>query len=134
MKTLNKKDILLDGNYLITDPCYIYEDDWNLFCDLLWDGENNNNGITVFEIDGKEVPVMSTKYGDGYYPVYDKNFEVGGFPVDAGLFAVIPWKDKDSNDGPVLTLKGKLTYKDGNAYLNGELLVTTCDQDEIDYD
>lgn len=96
--------------------------------------------ITLFEIDGKRIPVMSTAYGDGGYPVFNPNtgFEVGGFGVDAGLFAFIPWDDNSHNMrrdlGTVIELDGVLTYEGGDAFINGKLVVDTSGRNVADED
>jgi hypothetical protein len=180
--------IVLKGRYLVTDPCYIYNDgdgDWGRFCDLLFGneervagvsrksiplpdydslgkmadpkeaikaimdankayeakrneadikwGESRRSVITLFEIDGKQVPVMSTAYGDGGYPVFDPTTgtEVGSFGVDAGLFAFIPWTGElgmRSDLGTIIELEGVLTCEGGDAFINGKLVVDTSGQ------
>lgn len=137
MKIINCNPVVLSGRYLVTDPCYIYGDqDWDTFCDLLFGGVGLNNSlpsITVFEIDGKIIPVMPTAYGDGSYPVFDPKTgnRIGGFGVDAGLFALIPW-DVDSHDlprkslGTVVEFSGVLNCVGGNAFVDGKLIVDTA--------
>lgn len=89
--------------------------------------------ITLFDINGKEVPVMSTAYGDGMYPVFNPSTGAlaGSFGVDAGLFCFFPVHDVNEslyNDlGPILDLNGVLTCKEGDAYLDGILTVRTSD-------
>ena len=129
MKILDKNEVILNGRYLVTDPCYVYQRDdderWSQFCRLLWDEKGD---ITIFEIDGKEIPVMSTCYGDGSYSVIVDNQTVGRFGVDAGLFCFIPWEaesDESRTMGPVVDIQGKLTYSNGDAYLNGNIIVDT---------
>ncbi len=126
MKVLDKHPIELDGRYLITDPCYVYGDydggGWDEFCTLLW---ANKDDIVLFEIDGKEIPVMSTRWGDGCYPVILDGHEVGSFGVDAGLFAFIPTTAESDNRGPIVELKGRLTYENGDAIVDDKLVVDT---------
>lgn len=125
--------IRLKGRYLITDPCYVYGDsDWSKFCDLLF---ANREPITLLEIDGKLVAAMSTAYGDGGYPVFNPKTKTyaGSFGVDAGLFAFIPWcDDKPAFYGTVVELDGILTYQNGNAYINGQIVVDT--NGEVDFE
>jgi hypothetical protein len=124
MRVIDRDEVVLNGRYLITDPCYVYGDcDWDKFCKLLW--ANEGDGITLFEIDGKEIPVMSTCYGDGGYPVIDGKLQVGTFGVDAGLFCFIPWDAEDDDRGVVLDIKGKLMYSNGDAFINGNVIVDT---------
>src|SRR5688572_1293743 len=72
--------------------------------------ERRRSIITLFEIRGKQIPVMSTSYGDGYYPVFNPltGYQVGSFGVDAGLFAFIPWEAERSDLGPIIELEGEL--------------------------
>lgn len=100
--------------------------------EIKW-GESRHSVITMFEIDGKRVPVMSTAYGDGGYPVFDPTtgIEAGSFGVDAGLFAFIPWTGESgmrSDLGTIIELEGVLTCEGGDAYINGKLVVDTSGQ------
>ncbi len=94
--------------------------------------------ITTFEIAGKIVHVMSTAYGDGSYPVFDPKTgkRVGGFGVDAGLFAFIPAETLPEGMrgdlGTIVNVDGVLTCKDGDAFIDGKLVVDTSGQSEDD--
>jgi hypothetical protein len=121
---------LPEGQYFITDPCYVIKDDgmWKQVCDLLdWESL-----IVVLEINGHLIPIMSTAYGDGSYPVYKDGVQVGQFGVDAGLFAIFP----DNNTfgfpgerlGVKVDLKGELFYEDGDAEV-GDVEVFTSEND-----
>ena len=102
-------------------------------------GDRRRHVITLFEIDGKQLPVMSTAYGDGSYPVFDPKTGIyaGSFGVDAGLFAFIPWTEDSHNTrsdlGTVIEVDGILTCDNGNAYIDGKIVVDTrgeTDQDD----
>jgi hypothetical protein len=127
MRLINKDTIQLSGKYLITDPCYVYDDQWDEFCELIL--QHSLESFLLFEINGTEVPVMSTRFGDGRYPVIQEGKEMGHFGVDAGLFAFIPTTEEigQSYYGAVIELHGELTYKDGNAFVDGKLVVKTSD-------
>lgn len=102
--------------------------------------EERRNMITLFEIDGKRIPVMSTAYGDGSYPVFDPEtgLEVGMFGVDAGLFAFIPWNHEShgmrSDLGTIIEVDGVLTCDNGNAYINDKLVVDTNGESDVEED
>lgn len=129
-----KEPIRLKGRYLVTDPCYVYgNDDWSRFCDLLFANQElvGRNAITMFEINGKHIAVMSTAYGDGGYPVIDPNTgdHLGSFGVDAGLFAFIPWSEGShgmrSDLGTIIEVDGVLTCDNGDAFIDGKVVVDT---------
>jgi hypothetical protein len=102
--------------------------------------------ITLFEIKGKQIPVMSTAYGDGGYPVIDPKTSnyLGSFGVDAGLFAFIPWSEDShgmrSDLGTIIEIDGVLTCNNGDAFIDGKVVVDTSgdswdgyeDEDEDD--
>lgn len=75
---------LKPGKYLIGDPCYMLNDTRYVnLCDEL-DRLNYDGGLAV--IDGKELAVFSTKYGDGDY----KDQFGNRYPVDAGIIGCVP--------------------------------------------
>ena len=127
MKVIDRDEVILNGRYLVTDPCYVYGGDgWDEFCKLLWaDKQQTGGGITLFEIDGKEVPVMSTRYGDGGYPVVQDGEFAGMLGVDAGLFCFIPWGEEQITIGTIVELQGKLTYHNGDAFIDDNVVVDT---------
>jgi len=65
--------ILPAGRYYIGDPCYVFGDNWGRFLDTFDAGKT--------EFDGLKFAACHTAYGDGKF---------GGFPVDAGMLAMIP--------------------------------------------
>jgi hypothetical protein len=69
------------GTYVIGDPCYLFDESW---VDILV--ENNFFETDNPKIDGKDIFVHRTYYGDGTY----KDDDSFCYDVDAGLIGVLP--------------------------------------------
>jgi hypothetical protein len=81
---------LLNGQYLVTDPCYVIRDDsaWSKFCKKLFEGGDTENNWLL--VDGELVYAWGTADGDGSYPVYVNGELSGEACVDSGTLAFVP--------------------------------------------
>ena len=95
--------VLPAGKYIIGDPCYLFDDNWD---DILGDNDFFECDLCNQKINGLDVAIMPTEHGDGCY--YDSNdFQ---YCVDAGLIGIMPyellhWENKRTEDE---ILKGEL--------------------------
>jgi len=78
------------GRYLITDPCYTVEhEDWeNHLLPKIYECEAKEE--EEMEVKGRKYIIFSTYWGDGEYPVVEKEQKhvIGSFSVDAGLMCI----------------------------------------------
>ncbi len=111
---------LKKGQYVITDPCYVFPDDmWNDLCDKAFCNDDDNG---VLDVDGFNIWWGQTKYGDGEYNVRLGGSSQGSFGVDAGLFAIFPIefinkhgsKHSINSLGVKIEMEGLVQYNDGN--------------------
>lgn len=84
--------ILPRGEYVITDPCYLFSDDnlWQKLVDEVFCDRNNTQSCGIVEIEGHAIWWGNTHHGDGLYSVIKNSESLGEFGVDAGLYAIIP--------------------------------------------
>lgn len=132
MKTIHKDKIVLDGRYLIADPAYVIDKlDWHLFNTLMMEREEHpsqdRRGIITFKINGQEVYICHSRFGQGCFPILHNGEDSGILGVESGLFAFFPWGETLDRDdrGPILELKGELSYSNGNSYVDDEVIVDT---------
>lgn len=79
------------GEYVITDPCYLFDGDmWQKLCDEVFCNDANDSSTGILEVEGFTIWWGTTAYGDGSYDVIKRGQSIGEFGVDAGLFAIIP--------------------------------------------
>lgn len=94
-RSLKTSEILPAGEYWITDPCYTLghceESEWIRLGEL-FDVHEPRYAMMEIEAGGKtfEVFMSTTNGGDGCFPVIKDGTQIGKFPVDAGMFAIIP--------------------------------------------
>lgn len=124
-----QKQILPPGEYALTDPCYVIDNDkWHEFLDPYW-GTGRGG---VFEFEGHKCAAFSTLYGDG---VYDSN-QGHALGVDAGLIGLIPMElcvkgDEGGHNIIVLTEETECWRDDnGTIHFGKDLFVPTGDDDE----
>jgi len=143
------KNDKINGTYIVVDPCYIFPDcDWLNICKNIFD---QNGGHGVIKVTGPVsgfVYYGSTCNGDGLYPVFKKNKEVGECGVDAGLLCFCPIElavalykidhpDENNDitdDGIVIEVDGELDYSTSGDWICGEVEVQTSDVDAEDED
>lgn len=130
--------ILLSGDIVIIDPCYIFPKDfWSEFCEKYWEVE----GSATIEFKNTKMLVAGTAFGDGVYTVFYNGNSVGTSGVDAGLLCAITLNDAKKL-GKVSDIKKLGTIiKD---YQGGEIHVTkegnwessslSCGTDGSDYE
>lgn len=119
------------GKYYIGDPCYVIcNDRWDEFCTAMWDTKDS-----VFDFDGYDVGVLSTKWGDGCY-LASNGASLG---VDAGVIGAIPevlMTTGGYDQGTEVTFPQSFTvHDDADGLLHfGDFTVMTGDEEEdIDY-
>lgn len=67
------------------DPCYVMsEEDYHELLDQMFDDKSTER-VGKFTVDGHELIVDNTAYGDGTYSGWNDSY-----PVDAGMLGVIP--------------------------------------------
>ena len=87
------------GRYYIGDLCYVMNDVWDEFCDLMFP-ENGDGSMVQGKLklkDGRQFVVYSTAYGDG---CYEDNYG-RSYPVDAGLIGCILVDDIRDESGNI---------------------------------
>ena len=86
--------------YIVTDPCYICDDDkvWNDVCDAMFENEKEPNyeaGAKILsEYLGQELVMSTTGFGDWSNTLYGKNVVTPSFGADAGLVCVTELTDR----------------------------------------
>ena len=80
------------GKYVISDPCYLWDDDeWIALLERhkYFNVEGKSGGVFVEKRGGQEyyLAVSRTAYGDGGYR---STFRTEEFPVDAGILGAVP--------------------------------------------
>ena len=86
--------------YIVTDPCYICDDDkvWNDVCDAMFENEKEPNyeagAKLLSEYLGQEVVMSTTGFGDWSNTLYGKNVVTPFFGSDAGLVCVTELTDR----------------------------------------
>lgn len=88
-----------ENKFYIGDPCYALKDE---LYEGVWGAKDYRSGNIKDRKGNTVLLVDNTAYGDGLYP--------GGFAVDAGALAVVPWEycNPDSTDlrwGRVISVK-----------------------------
>ena len=74
---------LPQATYITIDPCYVMRDDaYDVLCDKM----DFNTRAQIVEIEGHQMALSNTAWGDG---CYDSNLGVS-FSVDAGIIGVVP--------------------------------------------
>ena len=95
-KELTSTDALIKlspSTYWIGDLSYVMSKHWDRVCDQMVDADEEHDGL--FEIDGFNLWLHSTEYGDGIYQA-KKNTLLksktprSGFCVDAGIIGIVP--------------------------------------------
>lgn len=123
------------GKYWVGDPCYIYPDkQWQELC---------RNILNEDQIVYEGFFIGSTAYGDGGYPIFCKNVQMGRLGVDAGLLSVIPlsiaqkwpeWKKRKHLGVEItVTADSVIEYSNGN-FEFGDFRVITSDDNEVSED
>jgi hypothetical protein len=144
IEKLNITKYKFEGNVVITDPCYVFggiPGFWDTFCSILFEYEDQ--GVDIKEeglfvtIDSHVVFICNTCYGDGRYPLIDRNGKtIGYLPVDAGLLSVIPEElVRSISDftcyNLVQIIEGGVVLAQGNGdFQIGDYIVITSDFDE----
>ena len=107
------------GEYYIGDPCYVFDEEWSDFCDLLFEND-------VFEWKGQKVFVHQTAWGDGTYPLMEnESIMVSNLGVDAGVIGALPVslveRKIDERLSKVVTFEEPFVpyYEDGAFYFRG---------------
>lgn len=78
------------GKYYVGDLCYVLNDSWDEFCDIIIVERRTLDGEFKFK-DGRRFATYGTKWGDGYYKDQDGH----GYGVDAGLIGCVRVDDID---------------------------------------
>ena len=74
---------LPQATYITIDPCYVMRDDaYDILCDKM----DFNTRAQIVEIEGHQMALSNTAWGDG---CYDSNLGVS-FSVDAGIIGAVP--------------------------------------------
>ena len=124
--------------WYLGDPCYVVKENWDLFCDKVWDDTAQKNGAeygmdSIIEWKGERLEIWSNG-GDGSWHFdftgmkADKtplNGNQAEFCVDAGIFCIMPVKVCDVYDidelkslGMLFREKPDLRVEDGVVYIN----------------
>ena len=106
----NPPTALPAGKYIVTDPCYVFDgdfdgsgNDYDRCCDVTLGGDSYG----YLRVEGGVCFVFRTNFGDGCYPIYDNGSEVGQTGVDSGQIAFIPYSApyrEKGGHGPIVTL------------------------------
>ncbi len=71
------------ATYIVIDPCYVMRDDaYDVLCDKM----DFNTRAQIIEIEGHQMTLSNTAWGDG---TYDSNSSTS-FSVDAGIIGAVP--------------------------------------------
>ena len=71
------------ATYIVIDPCYVMRDDaYGVLCDKM----DFNTRAQIIEIEGHQMALSNTAWGDG---TYDSNSSTS-FSVDAGIIGAVP--------------------------------------------
>lgn len=71
------------ATYIVIDPCYVMRDDaYDVLCDKM----DFNTRAQIIEIEGHQMALSNTAWGDG---TYDSNSSTS-FSVDAGIIGAVP--------------------------------------------
>jgi hypothetical protein len=101
VKLVPALELKQEGRFFVTDPCYFFgEKFWDAHVKVLFDTRYEE--IQSFLVDGINIYVGSTKYGDGAYEVreqlpYGDTKVAGKVDVDAGMIAMFPLSFIKSN-------------------------------------
>ena len=141
MTNITEETTITPGTYLLSDPCYSFNNKDETWGDWLQETSNINHNTQLFE--GKvpntntRVTAFATLYGDGVYPVYDKESKNKGpithLGVDAGLIGLVPVNTlatHKNTDHVLITLDEdtKFTlYDDGTITLGDRFTIKTGD-------
>ncbi len=146
--------IVPSGRYYVVDPCYIFQGDndlWDSLCAYSFPEGMPMRQSFVMHIDGYDVWVGSTAFGDGTFSVRTSK-DVGIVGVDAGCLSLVPVElaDKWGDDGKTLghlvevRCPVDLEYSKGNWSVGVDCEVITdgsdrsdddcCDKDDYDDD
>jgi len=134
---------MLEGMYIISDPCYIIPDQyWTEFCDTLEMSERVDEmtegkfrkRMYSFLFKGHRMYVSGTAYGDGGYLGKKNGDDIDTiFGVDAGLLAAIPVKfvhefgKEHENEGYYTMISGgDAYYEDGDVVFGDVVIETDC--------
>ena len=119
------------------DPCYVMsQEDYDELLDQMFK-YNNDGRMGKFTVNGHELIVDNTAYGDGLYGGWNESYG-----VDAGMLGVIPLelvKKDPTNMGWVCKETGDVnmsTEEDGtfSVYVNGKQVEQVETGDEEDED
>lgn len=75
--------------YIITDPCYLIQDNWSEIC-----FDNNKIEDELSKTSGEKAYVHDTLIGDWSNEIIGKNVIRSGFCADAGLVCVCLFNEK----------------------------------------
>jgi hypothetical protein len=128
----NTKD-LPETEYYFGDPCYVIPDDlWDEFVDAMFhEAHDMEDGVFRADIgdDCFLLVISGTAYGDGCYPLYQKNdygtYEAASLPVDSGTLSAIPMRMLGRLHGlediePGFGLDSGFVAKGGGKYRKGK--------------
>lgn len=135
------------GRYYVVDPCYVFgadDDLWSRLCSYFFPDVAPGRSCFVMRVDGYDVWVGSTAFGDGTYAVRTSK-DVGTVGVDAGCLCLVPveladkWGDSGSKSGHLVEIHSSsdLKYSKGNWSIGFDCEVITgryADDDYDDYD
>jgi hypothetical protein len=111
------------GQYWIGDLSYVMPRHWERICEMMLDADNEHDGL--FEIDGFNLWLHSTEYGDGIYQAKTNTLMkskklISEFCVDAGIIGIVPMEltnasNADYSVGMKVTIADivSCTYEDG---------------------
>ncbi len=133
--------LLPPGEYLIIDPCYVYDKDhWHKLCNRLHKMQDiiSDSAFGMQDEDGNPFLIIPTKHGDGSYDLIKDNNTIFSLGVDSGLLSVIPhftamqWEDYDNGIelGKVIKIEEESLFRaeDGDFSL-GDFSVNTSQED-----
>lgn len=119
------------GEYYIGDLCYVMHSEWKDLCDLMIINREVIDG--GYSVNGKEIFIASTAYGDGEYQDEHGN-EYG---VDSGSLGIIAIKDISEEDKENIKLGHIFTFKEqfqvsacDGGFIFGDVRIDTNDPDE----
>ena len=93
------------GRYVLSDPCYVLDDDYDDALEGLFNGSGEVN------INGQRGAIFWTKYGDGCYASSEGHM----LGVDAGCIALLPASIAEGDTN--VTMDSEFTCRNDNGVL-----------------